>query len=300
MSKNDSSHSITDYARQGDELIRFDDKARAKPSDFMTDKTVILIHGFTAHGDYLESLATELVEYGYNVLIYNYYSLNGVLRAAESLAERLVLLNGLTDGSLESNKISFICHSMGGLVGKSLYLLTEAKRFVSSLVTIGTPHQGTLTDAKVLQHLINAGEYLCGSPTSYRPDGCSAKELMGVDNYNNIGLLGSLALKADELKDLPILSISGGRRYLEVGSNQILNYAANKYIQGKLKSENDGLVLENSSTPFANSTFEPHPLSMHQNNYSDYKYVNHSHLVNSQVVGLNIVSWLKNMPSSNG
>ncbi|WP_114635259.1 alpha/beta hydrolase [Vibrio splendidus] len=295
MSKNDSGHSITEYARQGDELIRFDGKARAKSSDFQTDKTVILIHGFTAHGDYLESLATELIEYGYNVLIYNYYSLNGVLRAAESLAERLVLLNRNTDGDLESNKVSLICHSMGGLVGKSLYLLTEAKCFVSSLVTIGTPHQGTLTDAKVMQHLINAGEYLSGSSTSYRPDSCSAKELMGVDNYNNIGLLDSLTQKADELKELPILSISGGRRYLEVGSNQILNYAANKYIQKQLKSENDGLVLEDSSTPFSNLKIEPHPLSMHQNKYSDYKYVNHSHLVNSQVVGLNIVAWLNNI-----
>ncbi|CDT48016.1 esterase/lipase family protein [Vibrio coralliirubri] len=293
MNNNENSHSIVGYARQGDELIRFGDSKRATPSDFNTDKTVILIHGFTAHGDYLKSLATELVNHDYNVLVYNYYSLNGILRAAKSLAEKLVLLNELTNGNLETNKVSLICHSMGGLVGKSLCLLTTGKGFVSSLVTIGTPHKGTLTDAKLMKHLISAGEYLSGKTVSYRPECLSAKELMREDDYNKIGLLNSLESEIEELEDIPILSISGGRNYLEVGNNTLLNYMANRYIQSQLSEKNDGLVQEDSSSPFSKLNSVCHPISEHLNDYSDYYDVNHSHLVNSQVVGLNIAVWLK-------
>lgn len=293
MNKNENSHSLVGYARQGDELIRFCDSKRATPSDFDTDKTVILIHGFTAHGDYLKSLATELVNHDYNVLVYNYYSLNGILRAAKSLAEKLLLLNELANDNLKTNKVSLICHSMGGLVGKSLFLLTPGKDFVSSLVTIGTPHKGTLTNAKLMKHLINAGEYLSGKTVSYRPECLSAKELMGKDGYKNIGLLSTLESEIEELEDIPILSISGGRNYLEVGNNTLLNYVANRYIQNQLSEKNDGLVQENSSRPLSGSNSVFHPMSEHLNNYSDYYDVNHSHLVNSQVIGLNIAVWLK-------
>jgi len=287
------------HIRIGDELIRYSDSERVIDSDFAHDFNVILIHGFTAHGDYLHNLAKDLGNNGFNVFIYNYYSLNGILRAANCLSEMLVGLDELSGGIILKRKVGLVCHSMGGLVGRSVGTFTDAKKFVSSIVTLGTPHDGTLSNWNLLKILVKSGEYLTGKPLGYRSDCESAKELIKQDSYNDVGLISSLNEKVDILKDIPMLGISGGRKWLEVGKNQIANVLANRSIQRALAGKvNDGLVAENSSD-MSNVLKNPSSVNYnHLNDYSDYKYINHSYLPDNQAISIKISTWLKNISKS--
>ena len=110
----------------GDELFKNSTWTRATDFDFDHAENVILIHGFTAHGLYMKSLASTFDAYGFNSFVFNYDSYRGIESAAKSLNALLFEINNLSkirtlsEGVLAQRKCSLVCHSMGGLVARAI------------------------------------------------------------------------------------------------------------------------------------------------------------------------------------
>lgn len=286
------------YLRFGDNLVRAsaDREVYASPKDFDSEqKNVILIHGFTAHGRYLQPLASILEQNDFNTFLFNYNSYQGIARAAQSLFDLLTEINKLRDNVLKKKRVSFVCHSMGGLVARAFCEINEATDFISTIVTIGTPHNGTLDNMLFLKSYIKWGEFKSGYMPGYTKKCQSMKELTKKDSYELTGIpLIDTMNQATNSNGVPIFSISGGKKYLEVGKNPVLNYAINRATQYFLgREDNDGLVPESSSDVTRNLVIDDQTKNDHLNDYSDYPDLNHSYLIENQRLGLKIASWLQ-------
>ncbi len=280
-------------SRIGDELWHYSKNRRANSDDFKNSKNVILIHGFTASGHYMASIGDVLTSNGCNVFIWNYNSYRGIKKAAEILSDILDNYNELSGGALEDNLASLVCHSMGGLVGRALCQLCSGGVYVSALATLGTPHHGAFIGNQELKAMVRWGEHVSGSIGGFSPSFQSARELVGDDsNLKDDKLIQILSQEAIEnLKDIPVLSISGGKEWLEVGKSKFFNRLTNRRIQKSLSgSPNDGLVLELNSD-VRNSLSSA---CEHFNLYPEYLDTNHTHLVNNPKVSLQLLSWLSN------
>jgi hypothetical protein len=84
--------------RAGDSLVRVEDLKWAGPSDFDSNKTVILLHGFGSSGEYLLELGEYLQRNGLGALIYNYNSLRGIDDIASALEGILSQLDSVCPG----------------------------------------------------------------------------------------------------------------------------------------------------------------------------------------------------------
>jgi len=277
----------------GDELWHYKEKRRVLGKDFENDKSLILIHGFTASGSYMEKLCDDFMNSDYNVFLYNYNSFNGIERAAKTLSEMLQKYDATTSDAVKNNKVSLICHSMGGLVGRALHQLTPSSSQLNAMVTLGTPHAGTLDGSKILGHMVKWGENLTKEFSGFHPSCQSAAELTLSDAQTTKDcLLARLNRTASQFDQLPVLSISGGKRWLEVGSVIGVNVIANFRLQKILGQENnDGLVVESSSN-FGQATGANSKTNMHYNDYSEYPDINHTYLIHNQTLSLEIQRWL--------
>ncbi len=283
-------------ARTGNELLHFESRSRANHNDFDTRPTVILIHGFTESWTKFDSsisLGPQLTNIGANVFCYNYDSYNGINRAAIELAELLVHFNILSKGAIEKNQPVLISHSMGGLVARTIVQLTEAGKYISAIVTFGTPHSGAFVTNRLLSTIVRFIEFSTMGYNGFHPKCVSAKELMGIDNEDCIPLLTHLSTNTKALEKTKVLSISGGKKFLEFGSNPGVNFLANSIIQKNIGNfDNDGLVPEYSSDIkkiISNTNENLH----HNNNYSGYEQVNHTHMTEHQVILNSTLVWLQ-------
>jgi pimeloyl-ACP methyl ester carboxylesterase len=285
---------------QGDELIRCSTQSRAKFSDFDHKDNVIFIHGFTAHGTYLKSLTRYFDENGFNCFIFNYNSYRGIQMAAETLHALISGLDRLSTsetgdkGTLEHRQFDLICHSMGGLVGRAFTFRQGACAYVKRIVTLGTPHSGTLGSSNIVSCFLKWGEFVTESVPGFTEKGClSARQLTG--NEDRPALLDLLSEKNPNAQSIPVLSISGGRRRLQFGKNPLYNAAMNFRLQFLLSSgDNDGLVSETSSSlssPLFAGCFSNR---RHFREYPEYSEINHSNLVENYDLSLRIMSWLRN------
>lgn len=275
----------------GDTLWSFQSMKKAKAADFENDNNVILIHGFTANGTYLINLAETLSEHGFNTFIFNYNSYRGIEFSAQVLAEQLENFDSISNGILLKHKTALVCHSMGGLVGRALIQLSEQSKYVSSLVTLGTPHCGTLCDANFVHCLIKWAENISKENPKFKKDCQSAKELTRIDNRGGISLLENLKSEVDSLKNIPVLSVSAGKDYLEIGNDFLSRLAEKKlrkHFSGKI---NDGLVLEESSN-IVSAIECNHTNFEHFNDYREYLDINHTYIIYNQSVALHVVKWL--------
>lgn len=283
--------------RRGGELFSFSRKKRVTRNDFDSSPVVILIHGFTATGLYLSDLAEDLTHQGFSVMYYNYNSYQGIDKAAEGLFALLTLLDGVTQGHLSKNQISLVCHSMGGLVAKALCVKCNGTSFISKIVTLGTPHDGTLRNSRILDLYVSLGEELAGAGfrNGYYKKCLSAQQLTGKDMEDSaICLLDELKISINGMEDIPKKSISGGKDWLILGKNSVINYIANRYIQSVLGDvPNDGLVAETSSCWTTNwSGLDPLFIPEHLSNYPEYNDLNHSFLIKNQFVSLAVADFL--------
>jgi pimeloyl-ACP methyl ester carboxylesterase len=280
--------------KAGDALIRVEDLKWAQPKDFMARDLVIIVHGFTAHGGYLQEIGRFIEQFGYQVFIFNYNSFRGLRRASESLADFLSRYDKLSDGAISRNRIFVVGHSMGGLVARHLALIPEAAKLMRGIVMLGTPNDGCFPSARWLSFCIQYGEYLSQlMPEAANPACLSSKELIKADKASTpiIDALNEVWSRSDLP---PSISISGGKRYLVVSGNPLKNWIANRQIQAEMADNaNDGLVTESSVD--MSGWFETGGQRdyIHFNRYPYYQDLNHTHLKENQTLALEIIDWFK-------
>lgn len=292
----------------GSRLFRFITKAITEPpspavfkdaacSDFDADHVAIFIHGFTANSGYLGTMMQEFVINGFVALAFNYPSHNGIDSAATELAEAMKALDELAMGSISNRrKVVLVCHSMGGLVARAFLSLNGGNQFVKKVITLGTPHDGTLTNSGLIHYFATWGEYYTGLTTGGYSSSCrSALQLMMKDGWNP--LLLQLIAAQPVNPDVEFLSISGGRSMLKFGENFVRNKIMNILLQLKLgDSQNDGLVKETSSdfsSKKFRSSFPTCAAHIGSGKYQRYDDTNHSFLISTQQIALKAISFAK-------
>jgi esterase/lipase len=282
----------------GDELICWKSKKRIVPADFNHKRNVLFVHGFTAHGSYLEEIIEDFDRNGFNVFVFNYNSYKGIERAANSLMFFLQTINKLSKSEIiYNNKISFVCHSMGGLVIRAFTYLPQAIALTRNIITLGTPHAGTLRDAKMVRVFVEWGEYVTTAmPGATSLSATSAQELTARDK--DPILLARLLKENLDSRHISVLSISGGRPVLRVAKNPIANASWHRYLQRHLgQHSNDGLVAEPSSSLLDPCFARCLEVRDHFNSYPEFSQINHSALVESHNLSLYMMNWLMSDPA---
>lgn len=273
-------------SRTGDQILRFPDRARVTHKNLLHSKRiVILIHGFTADAGYLEQLMQDLEDDEVSILVFEYACYRGIDVAAESLRYRLSLLD--RDGKLSSSRITLVGHSMGGLVARFLVCLLGGDKYVHTVITLGTPHQGTLQNSAILPLLIDWSHSVASAaPIAFTPKSQSAKQLIGQDEPPTL---------LDRLKNAPppslvvrFYSISGGYPNIEFGRGFLKNAVARHWLRKNLSIPNDGLVEEFSSDITSDQLRSCFSFARHFKEYPEYPDINHSNLVNNQGIALEI------------
>lgn len=230
----------------------------------------------------MNSLMHQFDGAGFKALVFEYASFRGIDHAAKSLEGLLDLMTQPPD---LHRRAVIVAHSMGGLVARAFVLLGGGARYVKRVITLGTPHGGTLKKARFAHYFASWGEHLSGlNPEGFAPSCASALQLIGADTPNRL---------LDRLRDAPapafpvtFCTISGGYGRLEFGTNSVQNYFANLWLQRHLSMPNDGLV-EDSSSDLSNwSDSTVLPTCTHINTYVEFPFTNHSYLIENQTVQL--------------
>lgn len=263
------------------------------PSD-LGAMPVILIHGFTASGEYFTDLASFLDGFGFSAVLFEYDSYVGIDQASLSLSQML----GMFESQLNSG-FCLIGHSMGGLVARHFVQFTSTATLhslVRGLCTLGTPHAGTLTSLESASAMLNRMVQWAESIGSLQPYArspiCrSAQQLVLLDKGR---LIESLNYQRQaQLQSVPVLTISGGKRGLEFGGNPLNSAAMSAGVQRLLGDcDNDGLVPERSADvgPLLRI---PHSRHVHLNRYYRWSETNHTNLVRNMTVASEVIRWLR-------
>lgn len=269
----------------------------AQAGHFDAEHVAIFIHGFTANSAYLGTMMQEFVDNGIVALAFNYPSYDGIDSAAAELADALKALDNLAGGSISAaRKIVLVCHSMGGLVGRAFISFNEGNRYVKKVVTLGTPHDATLTNSQLVRCFVTWGEYYTGLSNGGYSSSCrSALQLTMQDGDEPF--LQQLLEAKPVVPDVQFLSMSGGKNMLKFGENFIRNKLINAFLQWKLgPGTNDGLVNE-SSSDFSDKKFRscapscmPH---FGAGKYVRYSETNHSFLISTQRLTLAAIEFAK-------
>lgn len=286
-----------ELARRRSEILRYIDGKRATPSHFAHNHIAIFIHGFTADYRAMSSLADQFHGAGFETLGFNYPCFDGIDVAAQELQGQLQDINQICGGALTRNRLTLICHSMGGLVARALVSLFGGSQYVQNVVTLGTPHSGTLSEPYIIQYMIAASEFVSGVLSrGYSLTSKSALQLIGRDPEK---LLDKLLKASPPESPVNFYSISGGKAWIENGDNEYVNRALNTSIQKAMRGRpNDGLVAEESSDLSQPKFSKCCPGAVHCNDYADYSRVNHSHLVYNYRVGLRALLFAQSSTSS--
>jgi len=103
-------------------------------------KLVVLVHGLARSHRSLASLEARLEREGYEVLAFEYASTRAPLRA------HAAALAGLLERSTEAYEVSFVTHSLGGIVLRELTREADApwraRHTLGRAVTLAVPHHG--------------------------------------------------------------------------------------------------------------------------------------------------------------
>lgn len=287
---------------EGDSLLRIEDLEWASASDFNSNKVIILIHGFTAHGKYLITLGTYLQRNGFQVLLYNYNSYRGIEEIAKTLQDLLSNFES-SSGLVSKNGFFVVAHSFGGLVARRLVLYPWLAPIVRGIAMLGTPNNGCFRDERILEYILEYGQYI-GDALMVTTVACkTARELIKKDAPHSFLSLtqGSIDRLNQDWKNkqyvTPSLTISGGRSQLVFSKNARLNWAANRTIQKAMRKEaNDGLVQEKSVDLTGLVYSKGSANYSHNNSYPEYPNINHSNLKENQSIALRVVSWLNSLP----
>lgn len=122
-------------------------------------RTVVFVHGVAANRAGFLPLQAALKCRG----ISRHYSYNYPSRGA-SIEGLAVDLAKRLDRDVKGGRIDIVAHSMGGLVARSYLQMLGGDRRVDTLVTIGTPHQGSHATAwmptRIISQLTPGGPFL--------------------------------------------------------------------------------------------------------------------------------------------
>ena len=100
-------------------------------------EVVILVHGIGRSSSCFTGFATQLRDDGYTVILFEYPS------TQSSISENARFLHSVVDSLQNPTSVSFVCHSVGGLVLRSLVQqYPEMESRVHRAVMLGTPNQG--------------------------------------------------------------------------------------------------------------------------------------------------------------
>lgn len=275
-----------DPLQVGAHLVHYASGQWLMPADIRSH-TVILIHGFTSHGVYLEQLGEFIARHGFVSAIFNYNSYLGIDTAARELAE---LLSQLAN-ELATHGFSIVGHSMGGLVAR--YFSQVAERALAdslnTLVLLGVPNKGALT-GELLGYMLDWAESIGPANPYARMSSCRAANQLTMNDAE--GLVGRINHSGAGGPHTKVLSISGGRDYLEFGQGRYTGALRNGIIQMLIgEKPNDGLVGESSAD--VTRVVRTPQTAIHRNNYAAYAQLNHTHLVRNQAIANMIVSWIR-------
>ena len=114
---------------------KLEDIKQEKKLPKMSGHAVILIHGIVRSSKSFSKMAESLKKEGYTVIGFDYPSTQvEITQSAEYLHQLLQSLEGI-------EKISFVVHSMGGLVVRC-YLKDHKDERIQRMVMLGVPNQG--------------------------------------------------------------------------------------------------------------------------------------------------------------
>jgi pimeloyl-ACP methyl ester carboxylesterase len=255
-------------------------------------RVVVVVHGFTSDASYMRALADYLERSGSTVALFEYDSYLGIDYAAALLEEKLRPLHAM----LDRHGFVIVAHSMGGLVARVVArTASTSTKGLRGIVLLGTPNDGTLRGPMkrlFMSYLLDWSDALTvPNPFSRSAICLSALQLTCSDDTSLVDNLNS-----DDRKDphgIPMLSISGGLEFLEMGkssSTSMLASVRNAVLQGLINnSPNDGLVPETSSNV---ASVLSGPGMMHRNDYAEYPTTNHTYLDQNQSVAQIIVEWI--------
>lgn len=282
----------TDRALEnGSELLCYETSDRAAYPDFDSDKNILFVHGFTAHGGYMDRFAKYFNRNGLQSFIYNYNSYNGLEAPAKTLLEILELLNEVGSGILEKKKIVLVGHSMGGLVLRSFAYLPQSEKYIKGIVTLGTPHSGTLGDDSLIDIVVSVGEYISTAmPHFTNKDVLSIKDLTGKTEA-----ISNLMKENEAFRKIPFLSVSGAKKEMNYGG-----FLKNRIMRSRIKKAfgdevHDGLVIEKSSDATIAIPHVIGPDATHLNDYNEYYMINHTNLVVNHSLSLEIIKWINKL-----
>lgn len=174
---------------------------------------------------------------------------------------------------------------MGGLVARALIALEHGARFVRTVITLGSPHDGTLASARLPRYMAHWGEAVSGmNPRGFSLKSASALQLLGADGPDP--LLGRLMRSPVVGANVAFYSFSGGYNRIDFGNGILRNLLFNRYLQKHLSLPNDGLVPESSSDLAQQKFGVCAPGGRHIKNYPDYRALNHTFLVRNHYLAL--------------
>ncbi len=111
---------------------------------------LFLIHGLFMHGAVMAYMGAKLEAYGYDVKIFSYNSIK------DSMAENAAALVDFVQQHREmGDTCHFVGHSLGGLLIRLTYEIAP-NLFTGRIVTMGTPHNGSLVAHRVAEDIHHA------------------------------------------------------------------------------------------------------------------------------------------------
>lgn len=116
-------------------------------------RPVLFVHGIVHNRSAFYLLKKRLNKLNWeNLNSFNYSTVHsGILQMVEDLTKKVDSVMRETGAS----QIDLVAHSLGGLVGRAFMTLGEGRGKVRTLVTLGTPHQGT--NLSILAKVLSRG-----------------------------------------------------------------------------------------------------------------------------------------------
>jgi len=161
-------------------------RSRHRPVRSADLHTLVFVHGLGANRSGFFPMQAYLSWFGHKRhYAYNYRS------SGASIEALAIELKARIDREVKGGRITLIAHSMGGLVARVYLQQLGGQRRVDTLVTIGTPHRGSLATAYLPTRLVS----------QLKPDGPFLEYLNGLPAPEDVRTISIAA--HDDLMVLP-------------------------------------------------------------------------------------------------
>lgn len=285
------------------EIVYINEHRDAKLTDFARAPCILLLHGFASHCSTMDPLCQRLISNGFHVFGYNYRSYDSIKAISRCLCD---LLDALIPGNLKKNRpfLDAIGHSMGGLILRDFVTRFQNLKYLRSVTMLGTPNNSTLDD-RLIGYLIRHIQYV---HAFFDPrvvlalSGDAAKELtkQDADERKDCFISQLNLLEERQGERIPYLTVAaGGGPRLRLCKRRVIQRLINAKIQAILNDpRNDGLVVE-ASVDLRKCVSDGDLLQRYEHyndrQYGDFVNLDHSGLLESQVVALMVMNFIRNI-----